>query len=396
VIEVSIAVPALATASAAARAGLPADLAFCHPAIRSVVRIDAEAVTVTVAEDSDELRRLIEEVVRLSLRSYRFVQPQPPLWEHGNIAAYKGGAEGLATFIAQHTIELGPGQYALVGPAAKLRAVIERRLAALAESVGAEPWHLPSIEQTSDLIPHTGYLAASGQYVTFGYRLPCHFERLRQFATEARERRLERPNDPRELEPTGFILEPFVCHNVYRALRGTRLPNGVAGRTITALGTCYRHESFRFQPLLRQWEFSMREVVLVGTPDYVKTQRDRLLEATQQLVRDLDLAAHLEIATDPFFVSEAGSARTFQALHSTKLELVLALGDATQTAASSFNLHGTHFTEPMQITSAGGTLLETACVGWGLERWMGAIVARWGVDPPFVSSGSWPSPRSNW
>lgn len=380
-IEVTIEVPALANASVAARAGLPADLAFCHPTIRTIAAIDERAIRMVVSEDSDELRRLVEQVVWLSLRSYRFVEPQPPLWQHGDLARYAGGTDGLRAFIAQHTVELGPGQYALVGPAARLRAVIDRRLAAIAESVGAEPWHLPSIEQTSDLIPSTGYLASSAQYVTFGYRMPCHFERLRTFTAAAREQRLERPADPRDLEPTGFILEPFVCHNVYRALRDTQLPAGVAGRTITALGTCYRHESFRFQPLLRQWEFSMREVVLVGTRAYVAEQRQRLLAATQALIHDLDLAAHVEVATDPFFVSEAGSARTFQALNSTKLEVVLALDAGTRTAAASLNLHGTHFTEPMRIRAVDGGSVETACVGWGLERWMAAVVARWGSEP---------------
>jgi len=378
---VTIAIPALATASPAARAGLPADLAFCHPAIRAVSSIDERGVVLEVSEDSDELQRLVNEVVRLSLRSYRFVEPQQPLWQHGDLARNQGGTDALRAFVAKHTVELGPGQYALVGPAARLRSTIEGKLAAIAASVGAEPWHLPSVEQTCDLIPATGYLSFSAQYVTFGYRMPAHFERLREFTSAAREQRLERPADPRDLEPTGFILEPFVCHNVYRALRDTQLPAGVPGRTITALGTCYRHESFRFQPLLRQWEFSMREVVLVGTPTYVADQRQRLLEATQQLIRDLDLAAHLEIATDPFFVSEAGSARTFQALNSTKLEISLGLDESTRTAAGSFNLHGTHFTEPMQIRGADGTLAETACVAWGVERWMAAAVARWGSAP---------------
>jgi seryl-tRNA synthetase len=362
---------ACANASAAAIAGLPADLAFCHPDIERVVAIDraSGAIELEVLTDSADLRQQIARVVELSVKSYRFVEEHAPLWQH---AGRHGDADAVRAFTERYLVTLGPGQYALCGPAARLRASLDARILRIAEMIGAEPWHLPSIEATSDLIPATGYLATHGQYVTFGYRLPCHFETLQQFSAAARDRGLERP-EPADLVPTGFILEPFVCHNVYRALRGTRQVD----RSITALGTCYRHEGFRFEPLLRQWEFSMREVVLVGSLEHVATQRARLVELTQELAIELDLDARLVIATDPFFVSEAAKARTYQAMNSTKLELVLGVGGA----AASFNLHGRHFTEPMAIANAEGTLAETACIAWGIERWMAAIVARWGADP---------------
>lgn len=374
---VHVAAPALASASPAALAGLPADLAFCHPAIAAVTAVTPAGVELVVDEDSDDLRAQVAQVVALSVASYRFVRSQPALWRHQALPRYVRAA-GLDDFIARHTLELGPGQYALCGPAARLRTWLDERLRRLALDFGAEPWHLPSIEGTGDVLAETGYLASHAQHVTFGYRLPCHFERLRSFADGARARRLEYPDDPRDLEPTGFILEPFVCHNVYRALRGATIRGE---RAITAAGTCYRHEGFRFAPLVRQWEFSMREVVLVGDAAHLGRQRERLITATQELARELDLDARLEVATDPFFVNEAASARTYQAMRSTKLELTLALGDDRAIAGASFNLHGTHFTAPMRIVGGDGELAETACVGWGLERWMAAIVARWGAEP---------------
>lgn len=376
--RIRIASDVLGAASIAALRGLEADLAFCHPAIRGVASVDGAAVELDVDEDGEELRAQVRGVIELSVASYRFLRSTPPLWRHEALARYAGGRAGIDGFVARHVIELGPGQYAYTGAAARLRLAVDARLQAIARRVGAEPWHLPSIEQTGDLMPATGYLASHGQYLTFGYRLPCHFEKIRRFAGDAKARGLERPDDPRDLVPTGFVLEPFVCHNVYRALRGAVLDEG---RAITALGTCYRHEGFRFVPLVRQWEFSMREVVLVGPPAYVAAQRDRTLVMLQELAAALDLDARLEIATDPFFVSEAAAARTYQAMSSTKLELALALDDHRACAAASLNLHGTHFTAPMQIKAPGGALLETACIGVGVERWVAAIVARWGASP---------------
>ena len=370
---------ALADASPMARSGLSADLAFCHPDIRRVVHI-GDAIELEVERDSDDLRTQVAAVADLSVRSYRFVRDEPALWSHEALRRY-AGRSALAEVVARYTVELGPGQYALIGPAARLRSDLDERFRRIAIAVGAEPWHLPSIEQTHDLVPATGYLASHAPYVTFGYRLPCHFERLQRFTAAAKERKLARP-DIADLEPTGFMLEPFVCHNVYRALRSQRVD---VGRTITALGTCYRHEGIRFEPLLRQWEFSMREVVLVGSPDFVSEQRVRLIALCQDLARDLDLDAKLVIATDPFFVSEAASKRTYQAMASTKLELQLAIDETSSTAAGSFNLHGQHFTEPMQITNERGDLVDTACIAFGIERWMAAVVARWGAD-----ANNWP------
>ena len=118
---------------------------------------------------------------------------------------------------------------------------------------------------------------------------------------------------------------------------------------------------------------------------FVAEQRAHLIALTQALAQDLDLDARLEIATDPFFVSEAASKWTFQAMNSTKLEFKLAIDATSSTAAGSFNLHGRHFTEPMQIADGQGEVLETACIAWGVERWMAAVISRHGPD-----AANWP------
>lgn len=372
--EVWIDVPALAKVRPHQTQGVGADLAFAHPAITSVGAIDRErgrvAVQVAAGVGTADLDGQVRRAVEASLASFRLVPATETVWSHH--ASSDGGA--LARFVAAHVVELGPGQYALRGAAAHLRTTLDARLRTLAIAAGAEPWHLPSVESTADLLRMTGYFTSHPQHVTWGFHLPPHFDELHRFAREARDQSLAAPA-PSQVQPTGFILEPFVCHNVYRALRGARLDP--AGQVITALGNCYRYEGHRFAPLERQWEFSMREAVLLGPSAQVEASRTRLIELTQALVGELDVDATLEVATDPFFAAEATSLRTFQAMRSTKLELRLAIGGEARVAAASFNLHGTCFTRPMDIR-VGDTLADTACVGWGLERWMAAVVARWG------------------
>lgn len=377
---IEIADERLAGAPGPALAGLEADLAFCHPAIQSVIGVGGGRIAVRAAlrdeAEAESVRRDIRRVTELSIASYRFVPDSEPLWTRA--AGGPGDLAALAAFRDRFMVELGPGQWALTGAAASLRASIDARFQRLALALGAEPWHLPSIESTDDLLPRVGYLASHAQHVTWGVHLTPRFDSLRRFAADAREWAVTAPAAAHQPRPTGFILEPVVCHNVYRALAGARIDGT---RLVTALGNCYRFEGCRFAPLLRQWEFSMREAVLVGEADALRDLRERILAATLTVCEELDLGGRLEIATDPFFVSEAGSARAFQAMQSTKLELRLDLGDGAATAAASFNLHGSHFTEPMDIRGPGGQLLETACVGWGIERWMAALVARRGAEP---------------
>lgn len=380
-------VPRLAAATPHEAQGVEADLAFAHPAIRDVVGIDRERGRLALAlgddapVDHDDLVRQVRLAVAASIDSFRFVPETEPLWRHD--AAAPASARALDAFVARHVVELGPGQYALAGPAAALRAALDARLAQLAAAAGAEPWHLPSIESTADLLRLTGYFASHPQHVTWGFHLTPHFEGLGSFAAQATRDQLEAPTARHAARPTGFILEPFICHNVYRALRGARVGGG---RTVTALGSCYRYEGHRFEPLRRQWEFSMREAVMLGDGAYVEAARERLLELTRALVAELDLDATLDVATDAFFAGEASSPRTFQAMRSTKLELRLAVGDGARVAAASFNLHGAVFAAPMDIRAGGDAVAETACAGWGIERWMAAVVARWGADP-----GGWPT-----
>jgi hypothetical protein len=106
----------------------------------------------------------------------------------------------------------------------------------------------------------------------------------------------------------------------------------------------------------------------------------KTLEVTQELVKELDLEAWAEVATDPFFAAQAASSRTLQAMSQAKFELRLRISEGTSISGASFNFHGNHFCEPMDIRDTDGNVLNTSCVGWGIERWIGAFVARYSGD----------------
>jgi hypothetical protein len=48
---------------------------------------------------------------------------------------------------------------------------------------------------------------------------------------------------------------------------------------------------------------------------------------------------------------------------------------------SSFNLHRDFYTKIYDIRFAGGAYAETACMGFGIDRWVYGFLAQKGLDP---------------
>ena len=70
----------------------------------------------------------------------------------------------------------------------------------------------------------------------------------------------------------------------------------------------------------------------------------------------------------------------------TAIILLLPIGGHRTVAASSFNLHDTFFGEAFDIRLACGAPATTACVAFGLERWLLAFLVRHG---PYAAG--WPT-----
>ena len=92
------------------------------------------------------------------------------------------------------------------------------------------------------------------------------------------------------------------------------------------------------------------------------------------------------MATDPFFAPAARAKHVLQQLKELKHELLLPIGASNSIAASSFNLHETFFGEAFDIRLPNGKPATTACVAFGLERWLLAFLVRHGPD-----ADGWPA-----
>ena len=100
------------------------------------------------------------------------------------------------------------------------------------------------------------------------------------------------------------------------------------------------------------------------------------------LCREIGLQVTVELANDPFFLDASRAKSVFQHMAEEKYELLFPMphrGDAL--AASSFNLHRDFFTSVHHTSRVDGTGLESACMGFGLERWVYGFLTQKGLDP---------------
>ena len=183
---------------------------------------------------------------------------------------------------------------------------------------------------------------------------------------------------------TDLVLMPAVCYPVYPAIaaRGA-LPAG--GVTIDPGGSyAFRNEPAEDPARLRM--FHMRELVRIGEPEAVMAWRESWQERSLELLRALGLEADLDRAADPFFGRSGRLLAASQREQGLKFEILAPIAGEEPTAIASFNYHGEHFSATFDIRTAGGELAHTACLGFGHERIVLALLRAHGLE-----AGRWPA-----
>jgi seryl-tRNA synthetase len=179
------------------------------------------------------------------------------------------------------------------------------------------------------------------------------------------------------------VLLPASCYPIYLWREGTQVP--VSGEVFTVTGQCYRHEPSPDPARLRS--FRQHEHVIIGSPEAAASFAAQWGDLTVSVLRSMHLPAERVVANDPFFGRMGKLLAASQVEQALKHEVVIPINsDEFPTACASVNQHHDHFTEPFDITLAGGGVAHTACVGFGLERIALALFKHHGF-----SVSAWPA-----
>jgi seryl-tRNA synthetase len=178
------------------------------------------------------------------------------------------------------------------------------------------------------------------------------------------------------LAPTRDVLTPAACYHFYLNFQGEALDGP---RHVTTRATCFRREAF-YIPLQRQWSFSMREIVCLGTAEEVKEFLARYQDRVTRFFKEIALPIEWKEATDPFFNPSKNPKYLLQKLDPVKTEMVFRDG----LAIGSINFHRNYFGEAFGI-SRDGKEAFSGCVAFGIERWIHAWLTQFGPQ-----SKHWP------
>ncbi len=276
-------------------------------------------------------------------------------------------------------VHTGEGLFSLGPLAASLCRYFETQLFQLGLAQGAQIYRFPTMIPAG-FLEKIQYFKNFPHSLSFAIHLREDLDVIEQFAAQTHCLEGEIHAPPNSFANIRHTLAPTICHNFYLYLANRTLPQDPM--IATAQGNCFRYESINMHSLERLWNFSMWEVIFVGSAPQVKAALNTASQAASRLVQEWGLAYRLENANDPFFIREFGTQAGFQNIYDLKYEYRARLPFKEGTVAvGSRNYHMDFFGRHMQIKLASGTFAHSGCIGFGLERLAFAYLSQYGTDP---------------
>lgn len=188
--------------------------------------------------------------------------------------------------------------------------------------------------------------------------------------------------DTDNLTYTGLINNPAVCMHCYILNQDTVI--GDQPIRLTVKGRCKRREASGYRSLERLLDFTMREIVLIGSEGFVLQKRREYMKRAEELMLALGLDGNIKTASDPFFKKTDQAKAAFQKRFKLKYEMNLTNYDTgNEIAVGSFNYHHIHFAQAYNIRQADGTPAHSCCMAFGLERLAYTFLSQVGLDNAF-------------
>lgn len=341
------------------------------------MQLDPETADLTVEVESEAAAAQVEAFVEGMRRTHRLVA-RKVLGEHRAGPGKGCTDEELAACGDLHFID--EGLTGINGNLLKLFRFFERTFKDFAEDFAAEEQHYPVMVPTK-LLHDVGYFGNFPQHVTLCSHFPDSLPVLETVSGAAQTSK-DVPTacfGDHSAAP-GHVLTPAVCLPCYSQHRDIDLAPGEV-KVLTMQNHVFRYEANRFRPLSRGWDFSVRDIVFFGSHADLVRLRSEVMEKVMAFCAELDVDVTLELANDPFFLDTGRDKIVYQRMGEVKYELLFNIPHREDPlAVSSFNLHRDFYTS-VYNTRQGGAVADSACMGFGLERWLYGFVTQKGLDP---------------
>jgi seryl-tRNA synthetase len=328
------------------------------------------------------VERLIE---RFSHGDFGFKEAN--LFEYSGPMPYRGDI--VAELVRVKAIKmLEPGLFIFREPFSSLMRFLDysfvTRIAKRFEGLTEESY--PAVIH-AETLNKTNHFTSFPEHIHFLTHLREDLDVIEAFSQSVRDAGGWKHDDPLALDANmpkpRFTMNPSTCYHCYEGLQDETLEGD--GISVTAIAKCHRFEGKNHSDFGRLLDFSMREIIFVGKPEFVKENRLRSIDYLKELAAEWELDSVIELANDPFFTNDFQVKASFQRQQEMKYELRLTVPYIGKSiACSSVNFHSTTFGGAFNI-KMGKRSAVTGCVGFGIERWAFAFLAQYGLD-----EAAWP------
>ena len=278
------------------------------------------------------------------------------------------------------------GIVAISGVCLELLDFFSKEFRRIGEELGAVEYRYPtliSIKTMQDL----KYLSSRPESLNFVSRLKEDINLIDDFSLKAKT--IDSDINMIELGDhfqTDMINSSAVCFHTYRQYKGKELKLTDKPVLIGAQGKCFRYESKSMKKLERLRDFSMREIICLGTEQMVLDFIQVVTEKLKEFFDNIGMNYFMASANDPFFVEEFSIQSSFQRTFGLKTEInARLLSENSSIAIGSINNHKQYLGKSFGITNDGKTI-SSSCAAFGLERCVYAFLSQYGLD-----KSKWPN-----
>jgi seryl-tRNA synthetase len=253
----------------------------------------------------------------------------------------------------------------------------EREFMDLAITFNARPYRFPTL-MPGAMLERVNYFQAFPHSLSFAMHLREDLDVIQEFSKNAHCKHDGLNTSMKSFSKIQNLLSPAVCYHLYFSLADSQLSEDHIAAT--AVGNCFRYESSNLNSLERLWNFSMREIIFIGSKDYVLEQRESGRQRMAKKFESIGMAYKVESANDPFFIGEYKQAAFQNAFH-LKYEIRALLPYKKSTlAVGSYNYHQDFFGRQLKIQQRDGSPIHTGCLAFGLERIAFGFLSQFGFE----------------
>lgn len=354
----------------------------------SVTDVSQKDGVLIVTHDSDE-QKIIDKVNRIIQRfsNDEFGFKEEIIFVNRVELPYK---ENIMSELIENKIvrELGPGMFTFREPfTTLLRFFDDYFVKRIGKALNAKEEYYPVVIHAATL-DKTNHFTSFPEHIHFITHLREDLDVIERFSEDIKKAGGWKSESVIDVNSTmvkpGLMINPATCYHCYEALQDELLDGD--GIVVTAVSKAHRFESKNHRDFGRLLDFTLREIIFVGRPEFVKENRAKSLEMLMDILTDWEIDSTVENANDPFFTNDFNVKASFQRNQGMKYEVRMTVPYINKSiAVSSSNFHSTTFGNAFNI-KVGKRPAVTACLGFGLERWVMAFLAQYSLD-----KSKWPS-----